>query len=716
MGIGLYFFHMKDKMSKIKIIICLSFLFSAVTVTSAFSNEDSKTDEGTNAILEEIRWLQAESIITIATRHGTPINKAPSIVSVITARQIKQMGFRTLTEVLKTIPGYDVSINENGIIQLGVRGWLEISGSPKMRVLIDGHSVNDPWYGGAMNNFFDMVVENIKRIEVIRGPGSALYGRNAFLGAINIVTKDTEDINGFQWTASGGSFDTQNYNMLFGKEIGALKISGFFDYLDTEGFSRKVEQDILFPASFSMSPGRTQNKKEKVDLNLKLSYKNLELKGKYMKKRKEGYIGVDYALNDETELVDVYLFSELAYKLPLGEKLTMVSKVYYDLYHTNSFFEPRPAGFVDQFGRTYPDGFKGLIGFKQTTLGFEDQFDYDVFDGNRLTFGFQYEWSHQHDIRSDEYTFDPTGVISPFGLFGPISVPGDFSHLAPWTRRSATRNVWAFYLQDEWNITDDIDLTVGVRHDHYNRFEGTTNPRIGLVWRFIEDAHVKLLFATAFRAPTFREMFISNQPVLEGNSSLDPEKINTYEVEVGYNFTKNISGRMNYYFSRMRDIITLEPAVSALAKRKWQNTGGARMKGVEAEIRADFGEDNYAYANYTFQDAEETRNRNRLPYVPVHKANLGINVGFWKYVNAHLHTFISGRRPREDGDDRRDLPSYAVANLTLIGKNFVDNFEIRGSVFNLLGKGYNDPSPSGTVPTDFPQPRRSFMVELRYEF
>ncbi len=138
--------------------------------------------------------------------------------------------------------------------------------------------------------------------------------------------------------------------------------------------------------------------------------------------------------------------------------------------------------------------------------------------------------------------------------------------------------------------------------------------------------------------------------------------------------------------------------------------------GVEAELRANFGNDNYAYANYTFQDAEDTRDRNRLPDVPIHKANFGINIGFWKYANANLHTFVSGPRPRENGDTRRDLPSYAVTDITIIGRNFMDNFEIRGSVFNLFDKGYDDPAPRDTVPTDYPQPKRSFMVELRYEF
>lgn len=91
-------------------------------------------------------------------------------------------------------------------------------------------------------------------------------------------------------------------------------------------------------------------------------------------------------------------------------------------------------------------------------------------------------------------------------------------------------------------------------------------------------------------------------------------------------------------------------------------------------------------------------------------------MGLTKYVNANLHTFFSGPRPREDGDTRRDMPSYALVDLTLIGKNFLNNFEIRSSVFNLFDKSYDDPAPKNTVPTDYPQQGRSFMVELRYEF
>ncbi len=256
-------------------------------------------------------------------------------------------------------------------------------------------------------------------------------------------------------------------------------------------------------------------------------------------------------------------------------------------------------------------------------------------------------------------------------------------------------------------------MTLGVRYDHFTRFESTTNPRAGLVWRFMEDAHLKLLFATAFRAPNFFEMFTTNNPVLRGNSNLDPEKVNTYEIGLGYNFTKHIRGNINYFYNRIRDRIVRAPVRTG---RQIQNSGGARIQGVEAEFKADFGNDNYIFANYTWQDAEDTRDRNRLPDVPVHSGNIGINAGFWEYANANLTTLISGPRPREDGDTRRDISAQALVNFTLIGRNFIDNFEIRGSVFNLFDKGYEDPAPQNTVPTDYPQPGRSFIIELRFEF
>jgi iron complex outermembrane receptor protein len=671
-------------------LFCL--LLSNLTHLSAQSKETE---------LEEIFAIfSEEEIVVSALKRPRAVSKSPAMMSVITARQIKQMGARTLSDVLEIVPGFDITMNNDGTREIGVRGVL-LNDSSKVKILIDGHSINEPASGGASWLFGSLVVENAKRIEIIRGPGSALYGQNAFLAVINIITKDTDDIDGFQLTTSGGSFDTYNYNVLFGKKFGDLKTSGFFDFFDTEGFSKKIEKDIIFTDPASLTPGRSQNEMKKIDLNLKLSYKNLEINSKYMNRKKEGYIGFADALSDDTTWKDTYVFTEFVYNLKLNERFNITPKVYYDYYYMNSRIESRPEGILPG---TYPDGLKADIRYREQTIGFETQFNYKVFEGNELTFGFQYEWIHQNGVDFDANAHPIT--------LAPLSSFTDFSHDFPFTRRRATRQIWALYLQDEWDITEDIDLTLGVRYDHFTRFGSTTNPRLGLIWRFIEDAHLKLLFATAFRAPNFNELFFVNNPVEIGNPNLDPEKINTFEVGVGYNFTEHIRGNINYFYNRIRDRIQKDSGTPS----QDQNQGGARIKGIEAELKADWGNDNYAYANYTFQDAEETRDRNRLAFVPVHKANFGVNIGFWKYANANMNTFISGPRPREDGDDRRDMPSYTLTNLTLIGKNFIDNFEIRGSVSNLFDKSYDDPAPKNTVPTDYPQAGRAFMVELRFQF
>jgi len=261
-----------------------------------------------------------------------------------------------------------------------------------------------------------------------------------------------------------------------------------------------------------------------------------------MKKRRKDYIGVGDALNEESILRDTYMFTEFTYRLSLSEKLNITPKVYYDQYNYDPFFEQRPDGHLG----TYPEGIKGQLRFKQRTIGFDNQVNYKLFEGNELTFGLQYEWIHQYDIKFSKNSHPITSAN--------LTLVTDFSDDLPFTRK-ATRHIYATYLQDEWNITKDIDLTVGVRHDRFTRFEGTTNPRMGLIWRFVEDAHLKLLFATAFKAPSFQELFLANQTVKIGNSSLDPEKINTYEAGLGYSFTSHIKASMNFFYNRIRDRI-----------------------------------------------------------------------------------------------------------------------------------------------------------------
>ncbi len=152
--------------------------------------------------------------IVTATRHSLPLRKAPAIATVITAEAIRNMGARNLLDVLRMVPSFGVSVDTDGIPMLEVRG-IRTFYSEKVLVMIDGHSQNRNKNDSAFFNFADMLpVENIKQVEVLRGPASALYGDSAFVATVNVITRDAAEINGLEVKGGAGSFDAYKANLV----------------------------------------------------------------------------------------------------------------------------------------------------------------------------------------------------------------------------------------------------------------------------------------------------------------------------------------------------------------------------------------------------------------------------------------------------------------------------------------------------------------------
>ena len=698
--------------------------------TEILSKSEEKHTEDTKVALgEEFRtesiWFGFEKEVTIATRHVTPARRAPSIVTVITAEEIKNLGYRTFVEILRIVPGFEILKNSTytyGAVFPAIRG---LDGINKVRLMLNGHLVNDPRTGGAFYLFDDFPVENIKRIEIVRGPGSAVYGENAFLAVINIITFDAKDIDGVKVSGGYGSFDTEEENIVFGKTYGKVDISGMVRYRHTDGFDGIVESDsvtqidnALSPLGFppaSQAPGRVEDWRQEYDLNLKVIYKDFYFEGLYINKNQGLFTSPQLALTDESDLEQNYVFGEAGYKKTFEEKFTFRPRIYYDQVDTNTFGELFPENThisVDTDGdgnidltNTYPDGLVANGKANLKTIGMEIPFDCELFDGNVLTLGLEYRLSNQTNIHSlanfDLITLEPLPSIQ------------DFSDTLPFSK-DATRRTLSGYLQDIWDITDTLNLTLGIRHDQYNDFGGATSPRVGLTWAFLKDASLKLLYGEAFRAPSFYEMFITNQPAVQGNEDLDPERIKTYEIGLSYKFNKYVISSINYFYNDIKDLIVLHIVDPITQTARYDNFGDAHVQGIEMETKVDIIKDNYVFMNYTFQNPEDNRG-NGLPFVAQHYGNFGVNVHYWKYINTNLSTFVSGTRSREEGDDRDDLPAYALLNLSIIAKEFFKTMEVQGTVFNLLDKDYSDPGPT-SIPDDLPRPGRTFFVGLSYQF
>lgn len=657
----------------------------------------------------EKEWLLSEEMMVIsAAKFEQPLSEAPAIMTVISAEDIKNMGARDLKDVLKTVSNMDAAIDYLGRYGTTIRGIKTVY-SEKVKLLINGHSVNDPLYGGATWTYDDLALNNVKRIEIIRGPGSALYGTNAFVGVINVITKDVEDIAGYQVKAEAGSFKTKGANILFGKKLGLLGISGYAEYKDSDGPKLLIERDSLSGTPLTHAPGLTNRWIQQKDFNLNLVYKNFDLKTKLTTGERGPYLGLGYAVNDETVIYKNQMFAELSHKYS-REAMNLLTKIYWDQYKYEAFYEMYSEGFAIPGIGAFPDGFLGKATTLDRTLGVESQATYDLSTNNKLVGGIVFENINQLDA-TYMLNFHPL-TYRPYGFLKDIS--GELN----WQKRGAKRDVYALYLQDTFKISKDLIFTLGSRYDHYSDFGKTINPRGSLVWKeLLPKTTLKVLYGTAFRSPNFAELYNQNNPAVVGNENLKPEKIKTTEASLGYEFTRTAKLSITYFDNTIKDLITVGPKPAPTLPANFINQGQQRVKGGEVEIQERITSRIKASMNYSYQKGADEATGLRIPEVPVQKGGLRTTIDLSKYVIMNSDLIMVGKRLRGAGDVRPNLGGYGIVNLNLLVKEIGKGLEISAAIGNLFDRKYADPSPATSkVPNDYPQEGRNIFVETSYRF
>jgi iron complex outermembrane receptor protein len=669
-----------------------------------------------DALEEELKYLQAETYVITPSRIPENIKKTASSISVITDRQIRQMGARHLADVLQTVPGmnywFDASI---GTLKPTARGVVRGLGN-YILIMINGLSMHENYAGGAVGSFDTIQLDNVKRIEVLRSPGSAVYGANALFGVINIITKDAEDVDGWEVIARGGSYDTQQYNLLYGKTFNDLEVAFNYNYFNTHGYDKHVNEDLqstldqLFLTNASLAPGRMKGDEEKYDFSLNVKYKGFTLDGRYVDREKDIPVGWNAALNEKSDyfMKDYYL--NLSYEKTPWEKLDLFGKVYRTHNHTRfdaQQFPPGAAQLTPWGPVIMRNGVTEILSFKNNRTGFEIQATYRMNGSNTVLAGITYEEMKQFDVnRRANYFFTPFPIV-----IVPLLSIRDLTHIQN-HNRSAKRNLKAFFVEDIWDITENLRLSAGIRYDDYSDFGSEVSPRVGAVWEFKKGYDLKLLYGHAFRAPSFGERYDSRY----GNRDLDPEEVDTYEVSIGAELTPSLKSRVTWYHSQGDDLIfggnIIYPQI--------ENFGKIRFQGVEAEMKYNFGRGTYLAMNYTYQRwiSPHTDYRNAL--VPRHTGNIMTNIRLSKHLNWYAACHIKDGFRRSVEDTRDDLSGFAIVNTTLIVKKFLKGYEgleIRGSVYNLFDKDYSTPDEVVMLlPNDVPRPGRNFLIEMKYKF
>jgi outer membrane receptor for ferrienterochelin and colicins len=698
----------------------LLFIFLITFLPGISAQEQEKGQE----VTEE--FFYAEEEVEIASLKPQPVEEAPGIVSVITAQQIKDMGARDLNDALRMVPGFQLTTDARWYATTyGVRG-IKQQYNTNVLLMIDGVPLNDAYYGFSSFNWGDMPLNNVKRIEVIRGPGSALYGTYAFLAVINVITKKAEDIDGFEFSTGGGTWNTQQHYMIAGKEINDFSISGYVEYRKSDGYNNyHIQQDLVtmldnmvpFLPSASMAPGLIQIPLDAKRADIRMAYKDVEFQLK-IQDHERGMPIPGYAITNGFFFRDKSYIGQTIYSRNLGDKLSFLLKGNYYYRNHHLYGQAYPCGIfgplMPALGAVgfYSEGFLTDSTIKERNIGIQSQFNYELSDKNVITFGVQFSY-----LKTDK----PTALtnIHPITRLQSSQMYEIEGTAAGLMERAADRNVSAFFIQDSWDISEYLDVTAGLRVDNYSEFGISINPRISLVWKLLENTNIKLLYGHAFRAPTFSELYQLTSATV-GNEQLGPEKIKSFEIGINQK-AANTSFSINYFYNSLADLISPTGKIIYVGyPPQLENSGQVHAQGIEVETKANFKKNTYAYFNYSYAKAKDELTGEVIPNVANSLFNCGFNVGMWKYLNANLNVNYVGERKRGllmgFPDPRNAIEPYSLTSLTLRAQNFWKNAEIILSIHNLFNTEYTDPEELGLIYNDLPCEGRHILGKVIFKF
>lgn len=654
--------------------------------------------------------------VDVASQGESTLLDAPAVVSVITADEIRRSGARDLRDVLRTVPGFEPGVRMIGYPQIGVRGVLT-DNSEKVRILLDGLPVNENLEGSGTIVFGDFALENVERIEIIRGPGSALYGTNAFVAVISIRTKGPPAAG---WANAvslrGGSFGTFEGSVRTGWAGQKLSAALFAHWLDTQGPASPVAVDGLraapgnpfysdLNAGISLAGtwrGHTSEFRRKLTTQLKVEYGEVAFNGVFVDARKGGYLSPYWAVNERSEAHPYQFQGTLEATFRPGADWTIEPRLYLLHYRADNLWNA-PEGY------SAPDGQGGVTTWTagrfdrndatQETRGAEVRANWTPHPAHRLTAGLGFEQQ------------------ALFRLVQTVNVPGEGPERtvdAPPLMPNVTRGVLSAYLQEQWTALPTLVLTGGLRLDRFDDAGTSLVPRIAAVWRPAPPLTLKLLYGEAFRAPTFVESYLyAVGGFLRGRADNRPETLRTAEVEACVRFGDLALARVAGFYTRIANLLRFVPVDGHL---EYQNTPGtAVVAGLEAEVKLTLSRAVAAAFNVSGERSEDQATGQPLAGTSSKRGSASLDLTPLPGLTLHLEGVAVGPRARTPGDARPELGGYLVTNVAVTWAPTAE-LELAATAHNLFGADQRFADVNGPLPGDFPQEGRNLQLGLRSRF
>lgn len=683
-----------------QVILCLG-LFQGI---SAYAEPDAKFEQLLALSLEDLMKIN----INISTHTKQVLSKAPSVVSVITAEDIKATGATNLTEMLQGIPGVYVKVN-----LFGGRPVVTFRGAEPTHTLlmVNGIPLRDlVWNPGIF--WRGLPTSMIERVEIIRGPGSALYGSEASAGVINIITKTSGKIEQAEANIRTGSFNTQEGWVQHAADWNGFELGFTAELLRTDGHDPFIARDGQ-TGNISYAPAYARYGYVNEDLRFSIAKGNWRTLADYTHKSdvetglSGGGVLDPRTLGEDSRLNIQQLYSNEAFAKDWGLNAEL-HYVQLD-YTSGDGFQERPPGYIciaatncnNGTPGIYPDGLRNLQRSAERQLNFETSGLYTGLETHAISLGAGVNWLDLYHVEHwVNYGVGPDGNPLPAG--GPLVNLSDSPYAyAP----EKSRQVSNLFIQDVWILAQDWELTGGARYDNYSDFGGTANPRLALVWQSTKNLTTKLMYGQAFRAPSFLQLYAltaSNTP----NPNLAPEKSETTSLSFAYLASKDLKFGIDLYQFAQSNLIVAD----STAQAQFHNTGSSNSYGVELEAMWQ--------ATKSLRISGNLSNRNDItnPYNPVprQKAYLRTDLEFTPNLNWNVQANWIGKHLLPPGDTRAPIDEYTLVDTT-IRYALRRDWEFAASLRNLFDVDARELS-SKSLPDNLPLPGRSFYAEMRFKF
>jgi outer membrane receptor for ferrienterochelin and colicins len=642
-------------------------------------SDDSGAALGEDA--PELMLFKDMPVVVAAGRRQQTQQQAAAAVSVVTADDIALFNYESIADVLRGQRSF--YIHSDGLNDFaGVRGFLRAGEwNARILVLVDGKPTNEMIYGQThIDKDFVVPIEAVKQIEIVRGPGSALYGSNAVFAVINVVTKDGADVNGVQAKVEGGTQDTGRVSAL----IGGKTRSGWDILASVSAYTSQGDDNIKYDGinDPAQNDGHILNsdyegaealflKAKKSEFTAELDFENRQ------KDNRAATYDVSFFNPGSEHEERANAAFHFDHEIEPGQSLHAM--LYYGSYHyeqgwRNDFDVPQPYQYHTRGNDDW--------------VGEEVHYDWQINDQLHLLTGAegaQSLYTYQHDSNS---------------LTGNL------------LRTTPSFNTAGIFTESEFKLTKQLTIVAGGRVDQVQRIGVNFSPRAAVILEPTPQDVVKALYGRAFRSPNLYEQFYNVAGFNQGNPNLHPEICDTYETVWDHEFQNGWRTTLDGYLWRLSH--AMDDIVLADGDVQTQNVGTTWAHGIEAEVDKtwDTGARLRVYGTFTRDEHDSNLLTNSPQWIA--GASIAIPV-----INPRTFLAIE---PQIVGPQKNDLGEYTqstyLTNIVLTSREFAPGWDLQAGAYDIFSNGakmprdsvYNQYQPFLNYPTT------KYLISLTHRF